>query len=558
MATEKLSWVFELFDAMSAPAVRISKSMREVHKSITGTSGPLKTLTNDTWGFDKGTLSVKDGLTAIAAGAAAAGAAFVALSLSIGKSAFESFAFKEATLATMTALYGSADAADVMFKKAIEVARLTPFNVQQVAGGFAKLGAAGFTQAEVPVVFQAVSDIAALSGRGAEAVGSLTLAMSQIMGRGHLAAGELNQITEAAGGAISATKLFAKISELRGAKTGYDELESKVIDSRTAMMALLQIAKEMGGGVIGQQSIEQSKTLGGLWSNLQDSFTNMWLTMDLSSSSWFKDVKAFLGNLIDALDTSTASGKTLQGVFDRLFGRFTSAFLGEFTGDKGLAEMQTGVTGLALAFEHVMDLGLAGFQGLWQGLKTGLAPLRDMFGIMDSGSNDVEGMRGTMEAVGLALSKIIIGFTALAEAILTVLGAMDRFSATGNVIKDVIGGIADISGIGQVVSGAGRILDASKTGGATAGANADAFFGSIPGYTPGLDANMTSSLGDEVRASAEGRGTAPGEGANVSVALHLDNTGHLDGDAIAQRLQEVLPSTLAGIFDQLAAEHGVA
>lgn len=509
---------------------------------------------------------------ALAIGTGALVAAYSAVAYQLGQAAFESFAFKESALATGRALWGSAEAADAMFKKASALARLTPFNVQEVATGFNRLGAAGFKADEVPVVFQGLADIASMSGRGSEAIGMMTLAFSQMMGKGKLMSQELNQITEAAGGAVSRLKLFDEIAKIMGVNASQIEslMENGLIPARVAIMGIMQVSKNLGGGILGANSIAQSKTLAGLWSNLQDAVSNLWLTMDLSKAPWFQTVKRFLTNIIDALDTSTESGQRLQGVFDRMFGRFFGMFE-----DLTLDDLINALDTASHYFGVFMEFGRQMVLGLWEGFSSATRPLRTLM--------DMLGETGLMSwSVGEifgAIGRIIGGVITLGGIMMMVFGPiLAVISKVFNILFDiasvlatgVVGSIAaaltgDIGALWDVGIKMGQGLKEGFGNAIEAHSPSKVFerYGGnvVDGFNRGVDSTsgMDATLGESLAAGAGGGGgrSASG-GVSVSLTVNLNSTGQEDGDSIAQRIADATTSTLANFFDSLAAERGLA
>jgi tape measure domain-containing protein len=426
----------------------------------------------------------------------------------------------------------------------------------------------------VPVVFQGLSDIAAMSGRGAEAIGSLTLAFSQIMGRGRLQAQELNQITEAAGGAVSRLKLFKEIARIMGVSENSIEsmMENGLIPARVAIMGVMNVAKNLGGGVLGRNSIEQSKTLAGLWSNLQDTITNLWLTMDIANAPWFKAVKSFMGGLVEALDSSSRAGKALQGVFNRLFTKTIADFLGTGTEDPSNKIIE-----LALAFEAMAMHAISAFKGLWEGLKTGFAPLIQGLGAFGNNEKSLQATQKIFERIGEAVASIALGLTTIAAAINGIawfFGSspkpiMDPATIEPMKLSDIgkdafwkSKGWKEFWGIGDE---AGQGLNAGFANATEIRSPSKVFqrFGeqTVAGYDKGLEdsGGLMSGVSAAELATTTGGRVGPGGGAaNVTLNINVDATGGASADSIAQRLRELLPSTLAGVFDQMATEGGVA
>lgn len=563
---ERMSWVMELFDKMSGPAKRMNAQLKNLYATMGSFRKPLQTFAKDQDLAGSAAMTLGGTLGMLTKGALIAGAAFVALGFFVGKSAFENFAFKESALATGRALWGSAEAADAMFKKASQLARLTPFNVKEVATAFNRLGAAGFGMEEVPVVFQGLSDIASMSGKGTEAISGMTLAFSQIMGKGKLMSQELNQITESAGGAVSRMKLFGEIAKIMGVseKSIESMMENGLIPARVAIMGVMQVAKGLGGGVIGQNSIEQSKTLGGLWSNLEDTITNLWLTMDLTRAPWFTAVKSFLSGLIDALDTTSHSGQVLQGVMDRLFSKTIGSFIGDGTQDMGQI-----ISDLALGFEFAANVGIAAFKGLWEGLKKGFAPMLAAMGEMRTDEDVFRGVQRVFEAIGVAVAQIANGLIVIGGLVAKITGQAD-----GSKSPFAMDPKDPTKAMSAFAAGPFAALMPDFNKPALPGERRLGFMGGWPSKEEvdpmaaarakirAMDSNVAPESNGALQSfeptPGSGGGTGAGGRTNVTLSVNVNNNGHEDGDSIAQRLGEMLPSTIAGIFDQLAAERGLA
>lgn len=582
---ERMTFIAELVDRMSAPSRRMTRSLWGLYTATHQGRNSLGQFTEKAESMRRtvnlgsiDALDLKSSIAWLGAGLLAVGVGFATLSFKIGEAAFSNFAFKESALAVGKVLWGTTEAADAMFKKATAIAKLTPFNVGETVTSFNRLGASGFSAEEVPVVFQGLADIASMSGKGAESISGMTRAFSDMMSKGHLMTQELNQMTEAAPGAINRLALFRNIARIMG--TTEDSvgslIENGLVPARVAIMSVMQVAKSLGGGIVGANSVEQSKTLGGLWSNLQDTITNLWLTMDLTKAPWFKAVKNFMAGLVEALDTSTASGKELQAVFNRLFGKAIDGFIGD-----GTADMGGKIIDLAHSFEFMANMGIAAFQGLWEGLKAGFAPLIQASGLFIGTDDDAETMRQTFEGLGEMLAHIATGFAIIAEVAIKVAGLFqwlgESVTALWDSLVNIFDGIARFIG-GGLVSG----LTSGFTEGNAAmtdGANNLVYgfkrllgisspskvfegFGEnvVEGFNRGVEGmGMNATLGSDLAAGATARGVSggAGSGASVSITVQVDNTGHGDGDSIAQRIAELLPSVVSSMFDQLAVERGV-
>lgn len=566
---ERMSWVMELFDKISGPANTIAKSMAGANQALQGASG--------------GALTAGQSFSLLGAGIAGwmsigskavdvavqLGHAFVEGATELFKFSFEMFSFKESTLATMAVLYGTKDAAAEMFQTAIDYARKTPFQVDQVTEAFTRLRAAGFKKEEVPVVFQGVADIAALSGRGAQGMQSLMLAMSEIMSMGSLGGRQLRMLEIDTNGIISNEKMVSKLAQIMGVSTeeAGSMMHNGLVPAKTAIMAIMQVSKDLGGGVIGQASVNQSLTLAGIWSNLAGMAKEMFLTMDFGKLPGIQVLKDTMNNLITLFSTNTESGARFQKV---LMGIVNGGMmkLAEFATPEGLTKMVKLLETAGTVLTTTWDLGVAAFTGLYDGFKPFLEAMAMMSGDMGEGSTAAAGMYEMMKGLGNVVGALGVGFMVVYEVIAF---AVAGISAVLYGLWDIFVGIADFV-VGGLVEGLTNGWDAAvqqmELGVESMIAGAKRILGiaspskvfeemgqyTVEGYEKGLEGMPDPSLA--IEGGPRGGGVGGAGGMTLHLEIHVDNHGG-DGDQVASRIAETLPSALAQLLDRMSREGGL-
>ena len=197
------------------------------------------------------------------AAAAAVGTSMIALGASSLKAAAD---FEQTQIAFETML-GSAEAGQKLLKEIADFARRTPFTIPEVEEQTKRLLAYGIAQEEVLGDMKTLGDIA--SGVGKDKLPFLTLAFGQVATAGKLRGQEIRQFTEAG------VPLIEALANTMG-KTGEEiiEMTSKgEIGFNDVKKALESLTSE--GGRFENLMARQAETVGGKFSNLQDTFTVM-------------------------------------------------------------------------------------------------------------------------------------------------------------------------------------------------------------------------------------------------------------------------------------------
>lgn len=229
--------------------VKIGADTSDLKKEINATKRQLKTaFGSDGLALSSGAVKALEGL----------GVALVGLGAYSVKAAGE----LENVKVAMTNMLGSADKAKNFIKELQEFASHTPFEFNDVTKASQKFLAFGFTVEQIIPTLTAVGDAAAGVGAGKEGVDRLTLALGQIAAKGKLSSEEMKQLTELG---IPAWQMLADVLKT-DVGTAQDMVTKRMIDSKTALDALVGGMEERYGGMMA----EQSKTILGAWSNLMD------------------------------------------------------------------------------------------------------------------------------------------------------------------------------------------------------------------------------------------------------------------------------------------------
>lgn len=357
------------------------------------------------------------GLPGLIAGVVALTVAFSTLGIAAGvvggKWAINTLAMKESTLATLKVTTGSVQEADRIFKEALVFAKKTPFETGDVVQGYTSLLGAGFSTDQVGKVYSALGDVAAMSGFDKYVIDRMTLSFAQIKAKGKLQGEELLQILEASGKAgVGATRIYEQIAKRLGiASTDVADAISKgKVDSDTGILAILGAIQERSGGKVGNLMMEQSTTIKGLLSTLMSAPEDLMLSIDLDKLPGLKSFKDAVVNITKLMDTSTESGRRLQGVMTSMFNVVFTGLFGDLGGSYDDIEKKTLLIIKAMEdYVPVLKSAIATAKefvaGLWEGSKGFFEGLSDAFGL--AAKNDPAQWREFGKSIGEAVGKLI-------------------------------------------------------------------------------------------------------------------------------------------------------
>lgn len=222
----------------------------------------------------------------LAAGFAVAGAAAGAFGLSAIKAA----ANQEQTIIAFETMLGSAEKAATFYKDLVNFAARTPFELKGLEQSSKQLLAYGFAQEEILPNLKSLGDISA--GVGMDKLPYLILAYGQVRAATKLTGAELRQFTEAG------VPLLGELANYYGKTAGeIQEMISKGEVGFPAVQAALQNLTGEGGR-FNDLMDKQSKSLGGMWSNLQDAWEQFLRGQGAQFIEWAKQVVAILIDIV--------------------------------------------------------------------------------------------------------------------------------------------------------------------------------------------------------------------------------------------------------------------
>ncbi len=565
---EQFQWMFRLYDSMSGPAKTITGSLGNVEKALKG--------------LPEAAAMAQDGFKRLIDGALEVGR----IAIEGGKFALEALSFKESTLESFKLMLGTKEAAIDFFNTAKGFGRLTPFETEDVVKGFQQLKSAGFSKQEVPIVFQAVGDVAAASGFDKQVMDRLAYAFGQIKNGGaHMLTHALREVViNGSRAGLSTDKIYTNMGKILGvdSKTAQEMAHKGRITADVAMAAILDTIKATasGGKDLGQGMLNQATTIKGLLSTIKSAPMDLFLDMDLDKLQGFQGVKKFLQGLADTLNPASDAGQRLRVQLEHIVDA-VGGWLGSFS----LEDM----VGAFNELISVVRTTMSGFDAFKNGMTAVLEPTFELLAGLDGGAGSARGFALAMGVVGMAIGGLVNVLILLSVALFRVLEAFDslqdfsiveffknwdplgigdlqkRWSDFGiNLMLGLAEGIksAAMYPVNAVKEAASQAIGAfTSVMGIHSPSTVFARFGeyTTQGYAQGIEnggGNVDKAITSMVAAPAV-RGGRGGGGNTFNVEVHVDGAGS-DAETIARRLAEILPSQLASAFEQMAIEDGVA
>jgi len=356
-------------------ANKLSVNLKKIGTAAATTSTKLK-------GISGKLLNLKTGFAAVAAGVIAKGLLNTATS-------FENY---ETSLTTIT---GSAEKAKKSMDWIKEFTAKTPFELDQVTGGFVKLSSYGLNATKLMGV---LGDTAAGMGK------------------------PLNQAVEAMADAVTGEferlKEFGIKAKTQGDKVTFSWMQNGVTMSKTTEKVGASIQDALSGILSGRfegAMDRYSKTWSGMWSNLMDSF-NLF-KQAIMEAGVFDYVKEVLSGILDKIKELRESGKlqewakkisdaiiTMLGMLKTVGSMLMTAagfFLNLYNAMGPIAPV---ITGIMLAAALLLPVfGMIGFA--ISGLITG-------FGAISTALAGIAGTLGgtLLTALGVALAAVVAFF----------------------------------------------------------------------------------------------------------------------------------------------------
>lgn len=585
---EKLQFIFQLFDKISGPAGSAEQAMKSLNaamgessviaaksgSSLASMGGGFVTMAGGVGAALGGLQAVVTAIGSIVSLAADAISAVANLGFSFARAGIDALAFKESTIASFEVMLGSAEKAKGMFATAAQFAKLTPFASRDVVASFQQLITAGFKETEVPIVFQAVGDLAAARGFDKEIMGRAVLVMGQIKATGKLMGQDLMQLTQAG---VSRARIFDNVAKNAGvARTEVEKMmHAGDISADLAIMSVLQTIQDtVSGGELGQGMVNQSKTLKGIFSQLGDAFESLFIVQTGNDpfAPGTNALKGFLENLV-AL-TGGPAFKKAQDFFAKVFNGMMSVFepLGG-AGGKSLidAAAEAFLNFGEKAYNSVVKVGGILLDVLTPPLLRAVEAVFSLVNKIASGELDTS-IRIAATGFGMMLDTVT-GVVKTLTFMLEKLGAIA--SIAGSMMPGGMGLAAQmVSGlVGGLGAGTPAVEAASSE---LATASVDAFAGpdgiyaespskkfrqlgeySVDGYTSGVADLATKPA----MAAEELGGGAGGSGGRMPFTVTIGDinvNGSGDPKTTAEAVRDMVLEQLGAAFETAAMQAGVA
>ncbi len=164
-----------------------------------------------------------------------------------------------------TTMLQSGDKAKSIFWPTCRTGRRTPLpEYATLMEASQKMLAMGFTENDVLPTLTAIGDAVSGLGGGQEKIDRVVIALGQMQAKGKAASQEMMQLTEAG---IPAWEMLAESIGV-SIPEAMKMVEKRTVDADTAIAAVVGGMNKRFGGMMA----EQSKTFGGLWSTIMDTF----------------------------------------------------------------------------------------------------------------------------------------------------------------------------------------------------------------------------------------------------------------------------------------------
>ena len=269
---------------------------------------------------------------------------------SFGKSIFDNLRnYEYFSTALRTMMHGDKLASGALETQLVSLAKTSPFELSEVQDATKRLMAYGVAGGEVVDKLRMLGNVSA--GLGKQSLPFLITAFGQIRSKGHLAGQELNQLTEQG---FNPLNIIAK-------KTGksYSELLKEMEKGKITFKDVDEAFKTVtaSGGQFFNLMDEQSRTVGGKWSNLSDIWTQIQVNIGKSQSGIISGTIDFITKMADTLNKKLSAEN----------------FMDEALAKQGL---QHGT--MAKFYNDYLGLKSTGFAGNRQEMKTFSAEMQSM------------------------------------------------------------------------------------------------------------------------------------------------------------------------------------
>jgi hypothetical protein len=568
MAGDRMRFIFELVDRASRPASSIASAIRSAERALVPLARAAPKADKALGGVLSQFVKFKGAgpfvidplnagmrvLSGLADVAVQTVSAIASASWNMGEFAVKSLAFKESTLTSFRLMLGTEQAATRVFDQAVRFAARTPLQTEEVVRGFKSLLSAGFTEQQLPVMFQALGDIHAASGFNPEVIPRITAQFAQIKGLNRVTMEDLRSITNWSGQAgIGVQAIWAGVAKRMNTTVANVAAmqHAGTLSADAFFGGFLEAVATRSGGKVGGIMEAQADSLVGLWSTISSVPSDMLLKMSMKEVPGFDALKGALINVRTLFDETSEAGKRVQAVVKASFNSVFTQLFGDWSGPEGLSRMEELVRRIADGFERFVAgvrVGFGFLGGVMSGFAQGLGVAGSEAASLFEGPLDparIELMVAQFRAFGRQLGKDLGTIAGLAERILSLFDRISSFTGEGSALR----GLLKLSGMHPLNPLSGLFA-----------------YENFRFDQAGGEAGRSIS-GGPILESFGGRGApaSPGggrRGAGVTVvfsdgALRVDARGQ-DGETLGKSLRETLVSELGGAFEELGLEAGVA
>ena len=327
---------------------------------------------------------------------------FGEIGLAAGQAVIEVAAFRESSLASLSAVLGNARSAGRAYRNAIVIANQTPLDTRDVIQAQTQLAVSGFRENELTPLLAAFSDVQA--ARGGEAGQALIRVLGQIRGLGRVNRGDITMQAQTAGLAPGLVfEAIARRMGLQNAAAAEAAVGRRQVNSQVAIQAFLDATSRAysGGGPLGTFARQQSETLTGALSNLRNAGFNLLAQIDFSKIPGVIAFKNAILQITAALDAGSPAGQRLRGVITgtvntvgNLFARISPQTIAQ-----GFGFVQRVITGIGNGLRAAWPIVRAFGQGFGPAFMAAVRPLGAIFAQLASGGGP---SAGTMQLLATA------------------------------------------------------------------------------------------------------------------------------------------------------------
>jgi tape measure domain-containing protein len=315
---------------------------------------------NQVKGLDSKMSALKSSLGGL--GSLVAGAFAVGSVVSFGKAVFASLDnFQKFHASIKTMLHGNENAAKALEMQLMNLAKTTPFEITEVQNASKQLLAYGFKAGNVVDTMRTLGDVSA--GIGAP-LGDIAYLYGTLKTSGRVTLMDLRQF---AGRGIPIYEVLAK-----RLNTTTNAINKMVHDGKLGFKDIEGAFKDMTkeGGQFFNLMADQSKTVGGRWSNISDTWEQIKVNIGNSQTGIINGTLDFIGKMADALNTKLSAQNFLDDAMKKTKQKFT--FLDHMYANLGVTSLSGGLRGFeakAAEYQSVVTGGMGSQKDIKQNLE---------------------------------------------------------------------------------------------------------------------------------------------------------------------------------------------